>query len=143
LGADRLDLTANATWLLEYEQQVTPSAPWVRLGGLSGQPSRMRAQASASWKHGDLATTLGLNFVAGSHSLTGAQVHSWTTADLQFLFRPSSNAAVAKDLEIALSVRNIFDTDPPFYDAPQGIGYDPANADPLGRVVSLQAVKRW
>lgn len=143
LGADRLDLTANASWLLEYEQQVTPSAPWVRLGGLSGQPSRMRAQAAASWRHGDLATTLGLNFVAGSHSLTGAQVHSWTTADLQFLYRPSSNAAVAKDFEVALSVRNIFDTDPPFYDAPQGIGYDPANADPLGRVVSLQAVKRW
>jgi iron complex outermembrane receptor protein len=42
-----------------------------------------------------------------------------------------------------LSVQNLLASDPPFYDTPQGVGYDTANADPLGRFVSLQLNKRW
>ena len=30
-----------------------------------------------------------------------------------------------------------------FHNHPQGVAYDPANAGPLGRVVSIQATKRW
>ena len=58
-------------------------------------------------------------------------------------WRPASNHRLTESLDLALSVRNLFDAEPPFYDAPQGIGYDPANADPLGRVISLQLTKRW
>jgi iron complex outermembrane receptor protein len=142
-GPDRLDLSGAATWLADYERQVTPNAPWVELAGTAGQPSRLRAQAAATWSHDDLAATFGLNFVDGSRAATGRSVGSWTTADLQLRWRPRQGGPLDRGLEVALSVRNLFDTDPPFYDSPQGIGYDPANADPLGRVVSLQLAKRW
>ena len=42
-----------------------------------------------------------------------------------------------------LSVRNLLDADPPFYDVSTGFGYDPAQADIFGRVVALQLIKRW
>jgi outer membrane receptor protein involved in Fe transport len=143
-GEDRLDLTGGATWLADYKRQVTPTAPWRQLAGTVGQPARLRAQAAATWSRRDVAATFGLTYVDGSRAAGGRSVASWTTADLQLRWRPtSSSSPLAKDLEVALSVRNLFDTDPPFYDAPQGVGYDPANADPLGRVVSLQLAKRW
>jgi iron complex outermembrane receptor protein len=43
----------------------------------------------------------------------------------------------------SLNVQNLFDSGPPFYDNPLAIGYDPANADPLGRMVTLQLTKAW
>lgn len=142
-GEDRLDVTGSATWLADYERQVTPAAAWVELAGVTGQPSRLRAQGALTWSHRDLATTFGVNFVDGSRAPDGRSVGSWTTADLQVRWRPASNHRLTESLDLALSVRNLFDAEPPFYDAPQGIGYDPANADPLGRVISLQLTKRW
>jgi outer membrane receptor protein involved in Fe transport len=143
VGDDRLDLTGAATWLADYERRVTPSAPWAELAGTAGQPARVRAQAAATWTHRDLAATFGLNFVDGSRAESGRAIAAWTTADLQLRWRPTWSAPFAQGLDLALSIRNLFDTDPPFYDAPQGIGYDPANADPLGRVISVQLTKRW
>ena len=67
---------------------------------------------------------------------------SWTTADFQLLWRPTTIKALEKT-SLALNVLNIADSWPPFYEAPQGIGYAPANANPLGRVVSFQLIKRW
>nr|WP_246371140.1 TonB-dependent receptor [Phenylobacterium haematophilum] len=56
---------------------------------------------------------------------------------------PQTSVEALDGLSVALNVQNLFDSDPPFYDGPTGIGYDPANADPLGRFVSLQLTKRW
>ena len=50
---------------------------------------------------------------------------------------------VAKGLSLTLNVLNLLNEEPPFYDAPAGIGYDAANTNVLGRQVSLQLVKRW
>ena len=37
----------------------------------------------------------------------------------------------------------VFDRAPPFYDNSVGVGYDGANADVIGRYVSLQLTRRW
>lgn len=140
---DRLDVSASATWLFDYMRRVTPTSPWAQFVGMAGQPSRLRAEAAATWLHKDLATTFALHFVNSERDVAGKAISSWTTADLQLRYRPSGNVPVVRNVDFTLSVRNLFDSAPPFYDAPQGIGYDPANADPLGRVISLQAVKRW
>ena len=48
-----------------------------------------------------------------------------------------------RGLSLSLGVRNLLDEAPPFYDAFQGVGFDAANASPMGRVVSLQLSKTW
>ena len=40
-------------------------------------------------------------------------------------------------------MQNLFDRAPPFYDAPEGVAYDAANANVMGRFVSLQLTKAW
>ena len=46
-------------------------------------------------------------------------------------------------LRLALTIHNLFDQAPPFYDAPSGFGFDPGQASLMGRTVALQLIKRW
>lgn len=143
VGDDSLDLQANLSWLMDYERKVTPLSQSVELAGIAGYPANLRARASATWTHGIVATTASLNHVGDSHDPAGARIDSWTTADLQVRLQPGAQTGPWRDLSLSLTVQNIFDSDPPFYDSPLAIGYDPANADPLGRLVSVQLTKVW
>lgn len=143
IGEDRVDLTGNLSWLTQYERKVTPLSMPVDLAGTPGYPADLRVRASATWTHGAAATTLSVNHVGDSHDGAGRRIHSWTTADVQVRLQPRAAEGPLRDLSLSLTVQNLFDTDPPFYDSPLGVGYDPANADPLGRVVSLQLAKVW
>lgn len=143
LGADRLDLAASATYLADFQRRLTPAAPSVQLVDRAGQPVDLRARLSATWTHGAFAATLGVNYVDDYATPAGGKVDAWTTADAQLVWRSGRASGPLSGLVLAVSAQNLFDTDPPFYDAPQGVGYDPANADPLGRFVSVQLTKRW
>ena len=141
-GEDHFDLSANASYLLSFDRQITPRASTIGLVGDAGQPSRLRARGEAAWRRGAYGATLGLNYLGAERDATGRRIDAWTTADLQVSWTPNGQGAL-KGLSLALNVQNLTDADPPFYDAPQGVGFDPANADPLGRFVSLQLTKRW
>ena len=46
-------------------------------------------------------------------------------------------------LRLALTIQNLLDADPPFFDSANGYGFDPGQGNPYGRVVALQLIKRW
>jgi outer membrane receptor protein involved in Fe transport len=51
---------------------------------------------------------------------------------------------VDENFNAALVIDNLLDTDPPRFGANTfGLGYDSANADPVGRYVSLRLNKAW
>ena len=52
-------------------------------------------------------------------------------------------AGWGEGLSLSLNVLNLSNAAPPFYDSPNGVGFDGANTNALGRQVSLQLVKRW
>ena len=141
--ADHFDLAANASYLFAYSRQLTPTSRAQDLQGLAGNPARLRVRASGGWSHGAYGATLSVNYLSDEKAATGVAIESWTTADLQLRWSPQTSEGPLAGLVLSGSVQNIFDNDPPFYDAPQAIGYDPANADAMGRVVSLQLTKRW
>jgi outer membrane receptor protein involved in Fe transport len=85
---------------------------------------------------------LSVNYLDEFADLDGRKIEPWTTADVRAAWRPD-DAGWRNGLEVSVSVRNLFDADAPFYDNPQGIGYDPANADVVGRFVAAQITKRW
>lgn len=130
----------NATYLADYEQQLTPTAPTFQRVDLGGQPVDWRARAALTWSRGDFGATAALNFVDDYRSTLGAKVGAWTTADLQVTWSPARWDGAT----VAVSAQNLFDTDPPFYETENGtVGYDPANAEPLGRYLSVQLTQRW
>lgn len=143
VGADTIDLAATATYLANFQRAVTPTSPLLELVDRAGQPVDWRARLSATWHHGPHETTLALNHVDDFAAEGGKTVDAWTTFDLSWRWDLGGSFDWASGLQSTLTVQNLFDADPPFYDNVRGYGYDPANADPLGRVVSLQLIRRW
>lgn len=141
IGDDPLTFSADLTWLADYQRKITPQAKAVQQAGVAGQPADLRLRAAASWTHGDLTTTAALNHVGDLRTEIGGRIRPWTTADLNLAY--GFKAGPMAGLTLALNVQNLLDDDPSFYDSPLAVGYDPANADPLGRSVILQLTKTW
>lgn len=142
-GQDRFDLTASASYLADYVRRLTPTAAPVQLADVANNPVDLRARISAGWTRGAWGLMASLNHVDDYRSETGRPISAWTTGDLQVRWSPEVAAGPLAGLSLTLTVQNLTDADPPFHDSVFGVGYDPANADPVGRFVALQLTKRW
>lgn len=140
---DALDLDASVSHLADFKRRFTPTAAPVQQLDTAGQPVDLRARVSASWRRGPYGLSAALNYVDDYRSETGRKIAAWTPVDLQARWTPETDAGPLAGLRLVLSVQNAFDDDPPVYDNPLGLAYDPANADPLGRTLALQLTKRW
>lgn len=141
LGDHNLNLSGNASYLINFKQQLTPTSPVHDIVDTPGRPLAFRARATLNWSHKDWGASVALNYADDYRSEVGAKIDGLLTTDLQL--RWSTPAGPAGGLAVALSAQNLFDEPPPFYDNPAGVGYDAANADALGRYVSLQLTKSW
>lgn len=141
LASGRLVLRLVGTHLIEFERRITADARAVDLAGLVNNPSSTRGRLSATWSGGPVDLTLGLNHVSRSRAETGRKVESWNTGDLQARYTPARG--VLNGVAIGLSIQNLTDEDPPFYDSRLAVGYDAANADPLGRTLALTLSRAW
>ena len=75
-------------------------------------------------------------------------IDSYLTFDVNLAYDFNEASGLLSGTTLALSAVNLFDEDPPptrvrpntgVYD----LGFDPANASPLGRLVSLELTKLW
>jgi hypothetical protein len=141
LAGNAFDLDVNLTWLERFDAQPTPTSPTVSQLDRPNFPVGLRGRASASWSRGPWTVSPSLNHVGDYADLTGRRIGSWSTADVLVRFAPAGG--LLDGTAVSLTVHNLFDRDPPFYDAPEGIAYDAANANVLGRFISLQLTKAW
>ncbi|WP_343699753.1 TonB-dependent receptor [Caulobacter sp.] len=140
---DPVVLNGNLSWLMSYSRRITSAAQKTELAGMAENPADLRARVSASWIHGPFTSTLALNHTGDLHTAAGVRLASQTTADLQLQYASPAKDGVLHGLNLALTVQNLFDKDPPFYDSSQGVGFDAANYEVTGRVVALQLTKAW
>lgn len=132
----------GGAYLFRYAQQLTPTAPTRNLSSTVGYPARFKARSNVDWASGVFGATLSSTYV-GSYRNTdftpAPRVSSWLTFDLQLRVRVGEG----RSLLLSLDARNVFNRAPPFVNRSTGIGYDPANADVLGRNMSFQVTKSW
>ena len=146
IGEHRLTLSANASILIDFKDQITPVSPLIERVGTLGNPVDFRMRATADWSWRDLGVNLALNHVGpytDNVSSPTRPIKAWTSLDVQFRLTPKATTGLAKNSSAALTIQNLFDRDPPFVDRSLGFGYDPANADVLGRFIALQIKKQW
>lgn len=141
-GRDRFRLEASASYMVDYDRQLTPTSEVRNVVDTFGFPVDLRATAGITWSRASYTTRVGLNHVSGYEDPAGSEIESWTTADLQVTWDPTSIAGLS-GLTLSAGIRNVLDQDPPFYDAPSGLGYDAGQADPLGRFGYVQLTQRW
>lgn len=130
-----------ASWILDYETRTTPTAPVRQVAGLIGYPVELRARSGLTWSDGPVQLGLHWTHVAGYRDFAGKSIDAWNTVDAQFGW--ALDRAPFEGLRLLVGVQNLFDADPPFYDAPLGFGFDGGQASPAGRAVSVQLIQRW
>ncbi len=146
-------LGADITHIFSYKQQASPSATVLTSVNIPGQPPSWRGRISAGLTHEAFDGAISINY-AGDYTnpfVTGSPgVDSWTTVDLNLSYDFGIAAGRADNgLRLNLSVQNLFDEAPPFVSAGSTgvilapIGFDPANANPLGRLVVIGLAKKW
>lgn len=141
MAGGQLVLDASASYILDYESRPTPSAEVRQVAGLVGYPVRLRSRAGGVWSRGAFGLDVHWNRVDDYKDRLGTRIAAWDTVDAQMSWAPTS--VRLNGLRVNLTVQNLFDADPPFYDAPSGYGFDPGQGSLLGRVVALQLIQRW
>jgi iron complex outermembrane receptor protein len=137
-----LAASVGGAYLFRYVQRLTPTAAARDLASTVGYPARFKGRSSLDWSAGTLGATVSSTFVGGYRNIDftpAPRVDSWLTFDLQLRARVGGTHG----LLLSLDARNVFNRAPPFVNRSTGIGYDPANADVLGRNLSVQVTKTW
>lgn len=142
LAGGDLTLSASATRLLDYKQRVTPASPDLERSGVAGFPADLQARLAADWSRGGAAFGVSLNHTGDLRTAAGGRVDDLTTVDARVRLTGRDDSAF-EGVSLTLNVRNLFAAGPPFYDNRDGYAFDPANADVVGRVVSLELARRW
>jgi outer membrane receptor protein involved in Fe transport len=142
VGATHLQFDANGAYLDRYDLGITPTSVVFSDLNVSNFPVRFRGRATAAATRGPFTGQLAFNYVNSYKGALGQHIDGQLTTDLQ-LRAVAPKGSVLAGLSATLSVRNLFDQNPPFYNSQFNVAYDPANADPIGRFISLQLVKSW
>ena len=143
------EIGAAGTYIFKIDQAFTPTAPVNNVVDVLGNPVDLRIRGRALWNNDRWGASLFVNYLDSYTNLTNVtpeRIHSWTTVDAQISYRVPARHGPVSGLRIALSATNLFDSDPPYAAYNLGLlvtGYDPDNASPLGRVISLQMTKSW
>jgi iron complex outermembrane recepter protein len=141
-NTDKLILDFNATYIRELETSFCETCAKTDLVNTYGEPLKLRLRASGGWSNGMASTNAAINF-ANAYSDTNlvppGRISSFTTLDLNagWLFRATGTT-------LSLNILNALNSDPPHTAfAIEQIHYDPINADPRGRTLSLQVRQSW
>lgn len=146
-----LDLGISGTHIFSIKRQLTPGATSGDFVGLFASPVQWRLRGRAGWAKNGFSANAFVNYIDGytNQVVTPIErVPSWTTVDVSFSQRIGAGAGEedGPGLQLGLSIQNLFDRDPPYVNNrsnTSALGYDPEKANPLGRMISVQAVIRW
>jgi iron complex outermembrane receptor protein len=152
-GYGDVGMSLAGNYILQNDFKTLPTTPTIVLLNSVGQPVDLRMRGSLSWSRGGLASSLTVNYTSGYKNdlLTPVgRVSAWTTLDAQMSYTVDSRASpsLLSGFASTLSIMNLADRPPPSLAVPidyvgRNAGYDPTNASPLGRIISLQIQKRW
>lgn len=135
----------SATYTLSFNQQVSGSAPATEFVGTVLNPPKLRLRGGFTWSLGVAQAATYVNYLGRSTDtldLPNRTIPSWTTMDVQFTVTASKNLSVLRGVRFSFGATNIFNKMPPFVNL-QGSGYDSANTNLYGRVISIEISKRW
>ncbi|WP_205481149.1 TonB-dependent receptor plug domain-containing protein [Sphingomonas arenae] len=124
LGNDRIDVTGNYTYLLDYKTQANPSAPVRDLAGEVGY-SKHRASVRTAYQNGPVTFSWQVNYIGkavGDIDFVGDDTELFNGGTLDELNRiPAAfyhdaqlRFDVQKRFGFYLGVDNVFDKKPPF-----------------------------
>lgn len=149
-GGNNFSVGVAGTYVFELDQQVTTTSPEVDTVETYANPPHWRARASFGWRRAGWSSNLFVNHTdsyTDNRVPTPVEIGSFTTVDLRVAYDFSSQVkgGLLSGFTVAAGAINLLDKDPPrtavfgAFD----IGFDPSNASPLGRLISIELIKAW
>ena len=148
LAGGELQAGIVATYMKELVQQVTPASVPFETVDTYGNPVELRVRGSLGYSRGPWAGSVFVNYVRGyldNRLASVVPIRSHTTVDARLAYDFGRTGPLA-GLTVALTAQNLFDRDPPrtaIVLSDRDMGFDPTNANPLGRLVAIELVKTW
>jgi len=147
----QLGVGLTGIYILEFENQLTALSDPVDVVNTVGNPVDFRLRGNIGLQANPISGNLFINFTDDYTSrITGVErpVDSLMTVDLNFQWDldETFNDGLLQDSEIAVTVQNVFDEEPPFVErvgASTPAFFDGNNASPLGRFIALQLKKKF
>jgi iron complex outermembrane receptor protein len=147
-------LAVGGTYILERDTQVTQSAAEIDTADTIFNPPNWRARAMVGWQREGFSTNLFVNHTDSytDNRITTApalrSVDAYTTVDLRVAYDFSNRfkSGLLSGFVVGLSAQNALDEDPPATAISASgfdVGYDPANASPIGRLIAIEFAKTW
>jgi len=152
----------GGTYVLKFDESPIAGLPIADHLNLFAYNTQFRARAEAGLKYGAWSGTIFMNYLNGydieaalTHPAAPAgaanpftQIDAYTTFDLSVVYNIGDEVSipVLRNVILSVNVSNVFDTDPPFVlnaAASNPILYDPMNASPIGRMITLKVAKQW
>ncbi|HEY0341935.1 MAG TPA: TonB-dependent receptor, partial [Steroidobacteraceae bacterium] len=142
-----IELGMNGTYIFKFDTRFTPNSGTVGILNTQYNPVDLRMRGRLVVRRGGLTIASFINFTNSyrvDDTATAAPISSWTTVDETVKYLFNNDHGPLADASVLLSVTNLFDKAPPFAANPAyDINFDGANANALGRFISLQLSKRW
>jgi iron complex outermembrane recepter protein len=143
-----LKLSVEGTYLFRFTQMEGPDSPPEQLLNTQNYPINLKLHGALSWQQRRWGTTVEVNF-QNSYRDTISQpnrpVSSYTTFDTQLRYELAPfGTSFLQNTRLELNAINVFNETPPFLNnSIASLGYDQENADPTGRLLSIQLRKAW
>jgi len=149
-----VDYGANVSRVIDSIQKITATSPEVTLVDTLLNPASLKLTGYVGYTTGGFSIRGTINYVDGysnPFSTDNPDIDSWTVVNVATAYSFSDTGGFFGGTRLSLNIRNLLDKDPPFVDQAdvtntglnEPIGYDPTNANPLGRFVSVEISKRW
>jgi iron complex outermembrane receptor protein len=139
----------GGSYYLTFKNQPVPGSATVPGAGITFTPSKFRSRANLGISRGPWDADLAVTYVGSYTDRVPAQpdrtAKAYAPLDLHLAYNVP-DGGVLGGVGVALDVHNLFDKGPPFIRDTSSLGpygFDPTNADPLGRVVSIVLRRRW
>ncbi len=145
----QFDLGLDGGYVFSFKQATSSTAGLVDVVNTVGNPLAFRMRATSEWYQRGWDRP-GFGVSAAIDRFGGYQdpdsslrtyVRPFTTLDMRLSYRTTYGNGPFDGVELGLNAANLFNVSPPFVD--DELGYDAANAQPYGRVLSLTMQKNW
>jgi len=134
----------DGNYVMHYERAASKNSGLQDINDTVGNPLALRMRGTLSWERDEWSANMFINHIGGyvdDLSRPHRAVTSWTSFDFRLAYQTPARAEWFGNVEVSLNATNAFDKDPPFVNNPSG--YDPANFDPMGRMLSARVTKWW
>ena len=150
-GSGVYNLGLSGTYLSEFQQQAASTTPLIDVLDTQFNPVSLRLRGTAGYSNNGFSLNMFVNHTDSykvDSTPDAASIDSWTTVDLNLAydFADRFGDGILKNTQLRVSLNNLFDENPP--STPDAavfglFGYDPTNASPFNRFVSLEVIKEF